>query len=174
MRSTEKPITTEMVWREIQHRTFAVLSYVTPRGHPRATGVLYGVADGALFVVTAATSWKSRHITDGGEVAITVPVRRGGLLSLMAPIPPATISFHAWVVRHAPGALPVATLPPLMVKQLPPDRRDDDVTVLELHPFGEFLTYGIGVPLLAMRDPAKSIERVTSARSDRLGSSAGP
>lgn len=51
MRSTEKPVTTEMVWREIEHRTFAVLSYVTPAGHPRATGVLYGLADDAVYVV---------------------------------------------------------------------------------------------------------------------------
>lgn len=173
MRSTGKPVTTEMVWREIEHRSFAVLSYVTPAGHPRASGVLYGVADDAVYVVTGATSWKSRHITDGGEVAITVPVRRGGLLALMAPIPPATISLHASVVRHPSGALPVASLPRRMVKQLPPDRRDD-VTVLELHPTGQFLTYGIGVPLLAMRDPARSIARVPVTRSHTLQAAAEP
>lgn len=171
-RSSTAALTAEDVWKEIEKATFAVLSHVTPTGHPRSSGVIYGVA-GRAVVVVAAFSWKSRHIADGGEVAITVPVRRGGLLSLVAPIPPATISFHACVARHAPGELPRASLPPKLVKGLPKDRRDN-VTVLHLHPVGEFLTYGIGVPLMAMRDPAKALARVPVTDPDRRRSPAGP
>ena len=40
-----------------------------------------------------------------GRVAVTVPVRRGGILSLVAPIPPATVSFHGTAVVHPAGSL---------------------------------------------------------------------
>ena len=45
-----------------------------------------------LYLVVAPDSWKARHITARGQVAVTVPVRRRGLLSLVLPIPPATVS----------------------------------------------------------------------------------
>ena len=36
-------------------------------------------------------------------LAVTVPVRRGGILSVAVPIPPATISFHGAAVVHPAG-----------------------------------------------------------------------
>jgi len=36
---------------------------------------------------------------------------------------------------------------------------------LEVSPRGHFATYGVGVPLLAMRDPAKARGRVPVARA---------
>jgi proline-specific peptidase len=44
-----------------------------------------------LYVVIAADSWKARQISNGHKAAVTVPIRRGGLLALAAPIPPATV-----------------------------------------------------------------------------------
>lgn len=160
---TSSSLTSSRAWREIEKRNFAVLSHATPAGRPRASGVMYGVTNRRLFVVTAPTSWKARHIGQGTEVALTIPVRRGGILSLIAPIPPATISLHATVTVHPPGQPPVNTLPPKLVSGLPPGRRDT-ATVLELHPVGDFLAYGIGVPLMAMRDPDRSLARVPVGR----------
>src|SRR5689334_11704541 len=84
------PVTTARVWQAIAKASFAVLSEVTPEGAPRSTGVLFKSTGHRLYVAVAADSWKARHIAADGRVAVTVPVRRGGLLSLVAPIPPAT------------------------------------------------------------------------------------
>ena len=42
---------------------------------------------------------------------------------------------------------------------LPPYQRDE-VAVIEIIPEGHFLTYGIGVSLMQMRDPAQASARV--------------
>src|SRR5262245_347924 len=147
-------VTTEEVWRQLAGATFAVISHVTPAGEPRSSGVLYSVADGRLYVVVGSDSWKARHLAAEGRIAVTVPVRRGGLLALLAPIPPATISFHG----HA-TVKPGGELPGRLASLVPPDRRDS-CAVVEIVPEGEFLLYGIGVSLLGMRTPATARARV--------------
>jgi hypothetical protein len=140
------------VWREITKASFAILSHVTPAGEPRSSGVVYGVAGRHLYLAIAPQSWKARQISDGQDVAVTVPVRRGGLLSLLAPIPPATVSFHARVIVHPPNTLDVRSVSKKFESLVPQERRAV-ATILELVPEGTFLTYGIGVSLRAMVDP---------------------
>lgn len=143
------------VWRALGRCSFAVISYVTPAGHPRSSGVLY-VADGQrLYVVVANDSWKARHIALDGRVAVTVPVRRGGILALLAPIPPATISFHGTAAIHSATAVEIGALPGRVVRLLPAERRTSS-TIIEIQPEGRFVTYGLGVSLLRMRHPAAS------------------
>jgi len=103
-------LTAERVWNELEKATFAVVSHVTPAGKPRASGVMCTAVDRRLYVVTAPDSWKARQIADGDEVAVTVPIRRGGLLSPVAPIPPATISFHATAMVHPAGSVSVESV----------------------------------------------------------------
>lgn len=147
------PRTSEgQVWGDLGKASFAILSYVTPTGEPRSSGVVYAVEARHIYCAVAPRSWKARQISDGQEVAVTVPVRRGGLLSLVAPIPPATVSFHARTIVHPSGSLNFARLPKRLQSLLPKDRRE--ATVLELVPEGTFLTYGIGVSLREMLDPA--------------------
>ena len=62
----------------------------------------------------------STHRDRSERVAVTVPVRRGGILSLVAPIPPATISFHASAVVHPEDSMEI---PDELAPLLPPDRR---------------------------------------------------
>jgi hypothetical protein len=141
--------TSERVWHDLGKASFAVLSYVTPAGEPRSSGVVYVTANHRLYVAVATDSWKARHIAANGRVAVTVPVRRGGVMSLMVPIPPATISFHGTAVVHPAGALPEGPL----ARLIPPERRDD-CRVIEIQPVGDFVTYGEGVSLMRMRTPA--------------------
>jgi len=150
---------TDEVWRALANASFAVISYVTPTGKPRSSGVVYTTVDRKLYVVVAVDSWKARHITTGGQVAVTVPVRRGGLISLLVPIPPATISFHASATVHPAGSLVNHPLWQRLGSLLPPDRRSTSA-VIEIRPEGQFLTYGIGVSLMRMRDPAVARARV--------------
>jgi len=155
--STPHPRPTALqIRRALSHASFAVLSHVTPAGSPRSSGVVYAMSGDRMYVVVAEDSWKARHIAADGLVAVTVPIRRGGLLSLLFPIPPATVSFPAVAVVHSSEVL--AGLPRLA--RLLPDERRTDCVVLEIRPTGPFVTYGLGVPLLGMRNPARSRARI--------------
>jgi hypothetical protein len=148
----------EQVWSELEGASFAVLSYVTASGRPRSSGVLYGAAGERLYVTTAPDSWKARSLRTGDLVSVTVPIRRGGLLAFLAPIPPATVTFSATVTVHPPGTFDVGAVSNRLASLLPESRRTG--LVLELAPHGSFLTYGINVSLKNMADPAKSKARV--------------
>ena len=143
------------VWQAIEHASFAVLAHTSAAGEPRTSGVVYAVVDRHLYVAVAPDSWKARRITDGSMVSMTVTVRRGGLLSLVFPIPPATITFAARAVVHPAGSLVAGELPEALKKLVPADRQTA-ATLLELVPEGRFVTFGIGVSLSAMRDPVAS------------------
>ena len=150
-KATTPRLTSRQVWAEIGKASFAIVSHVTPAGGPRSSGVVYAEERHHLYVAVAPDGWKARQITDDRQVAVTIPVRRGGALSLLLPIPPATISFHARAIAHPAGSLDLRTVSKKLLSLLPKDRRA--ATVLELVPEGTFLTYGIGVSLKAMMDP---------------------
>jgi hypothetical protein len=147
------------VWRAIEKRSFATLSHVTPHGEPRSSGVMYRAHGHRLYVAVAPDGWKAKHIAKHGRVAVTVPVRRGGLMSLLAPIPPATISFHASAIVHAPGSPTARRLLEELGSLLPAERRDT-AAIIEIVPEGAFVTFGVGVPLMKMRDTAAARARV--------------
>jgi len=151
-RATVPRASTEQVWGELGKASFAIVSHVTPSGEPRSSGVVYGLSGRHLYFAVARQSWKARQIRDGQQMAVTVPLRRGGLLSLLVPIPPATVSFHARAMVHPPGTLDLRSVSKKL-ESLVPDERRATATILELVPEGTFLTYGIGVSLKAMIDP---------------------
>ena len=158
-RAVPPQLSSQEVWRAIGKASFLVISYVTPSGEPRSAGVVYTVIDCKLYVVTAPDSWKARHIAVDGRTAVTVPVRRGGILSLLAPIPPATISFHATAVVHPPDAPPMRPVLEQLGSLLPKERRDS-VAIIEITPQGTFATYGVGITLARMHDPDAARARV--------------
>jgi hypothetical protein len=89
-----------------------------------------------------------------------VPVRRGGILSLVAPIPPATISFHGTAIVHTADSPRLHPLLEELKSLLPPDRRGTG-SVIEIVPEDTFVTYGVGISLMNMRDPAAARGRVS-------------
>jgi hypothetical protein len=143
------------VWRRLSKASFAVLAYVTPTGEPRSSGVVYTTVGRRLCVAVAPDGWKARHIADGQEVSLTVPVRKGGILTLLFPIPPATVSFRARAIVHPAGSLDATSLSKAFGRLLPEGRRASSC-VLELVPEGRFLTYGVGVAPKEMANPAVS------------------
>jgi hypothetical protein len=157
-------LTSEQVWRALTRASFAVVSYVTPAGEPRSSGVVYATDGGRLYMAVASDSWKARHIAASGRVAVTVPVRRGGLLSLLFPIPPATVSFHGTAVVHPAGPVADRAAPEQLVSLLPPERQATSC-ILEILPEGQFMVYGLGVPLARMRSPAAARARVPVGRA---------
>jgi hypothetical protein len=158
--ATGRPVlTTELVWNKIERASFAVISYVTAAGTPRSSGVMCAAVGHRLYVVTAADSWKARQISSGEEVAVTVPIRRGGLLSLVAPIPPATVTFHAKATVHPASSVSIEKIPKRLASRLPRERRSAGC-LLELVPEGNFLTYGLGVSLPDMAKPRAALAHV--------------
>ena len=158
--STARPgLTSEQVWQTVARASFAVLSHVTPAGEPRSSGVVYKAIGRRLVVGVAPGSWKARHIAADGRVAVTVPVRRGGILSLVAPIPPATISFHGTAVVYPAGSQQARSLLNDVGSLIPAERRTS-ACVIEITPVGAFRTYGLGVSLQAMLNPAAAQARV--------------
>lgn len=152
-------LTTDDVWRAIQKRSFAVVGYATPHGDPRCSGVMYRTVDRRLYIAVDPNGWKARHIAASGRVSVTVPVHRAGPLALVAPIPPATISFHGEAIVHPAGATETIGLLERLGSLLPRERRRS-ATVVEIVPEDAFVTYGIGVPLRAMRDTVRARARV--------------
>jgi hypothetical protein len=152
-------LTSEEVWRALAKRSFAVLGYVTPSGEPRSSGVVYKLVGRRLYTAVAPHSWKAKHVPASGRVAVTVPVRRGGILSLVAAIPPATITFHGAAIVHAADSPRGPSLLKELGSLIPKERRVSG-SVIEIVPEGEFLTYALGVPLRKMLDPVAAQARV--------------
>ena len=152
-------LTSEQVWKKVAAQSFAVLGYVTPGGEPRTSGVVYKTLGRRLYVAVAPDSWKARHIAVNGKVSVTVPVRRGGILSLVAPIPPATVSFHGTAIVYPAGAPETRPLLEELGNLLPTERRAS-ASIIEIVPEGAFVTYGLGVSLAKMRDPSAARRRV--------------
>jgi hypothetical protein len=153
-------LTADQVWHTLEKSSFAVLSYRTPSGDPRSSGVVYKTLDRKLYVAVAPDSWKARHIGASGRIAVTVPVRRGGLLSLIFPIPPATVSFHGKASVHATDSTGAASVLGQLRSLLPPERRSTAV-LIEILAEDAFVTYGVGVSLKDMRSPKTARARVS-------------
>ena len=157
--TARSPLTSQQVWQAVARGSFAVLSHVTPAGEPRCSGVVYKVIGRRLVVAVAPDSWKAQHIAADGRVAVTVPVRRGGVLSLLAPIPPATVSFHGTAVVHPAGSRTARSMLDELGSRIPAERRAS-AYIIEITPAGAFRTYGLGVSLRAMVNPAAAQARV--------------
>src|SRR5215468_10374449 len=152
-------LTSEQVWQAVARASFAVLSHVTPAGEPRSSGVMYKTTGRRLVVAVAPGSWKARQVAADGRVAVTVLVRRGGILSLVAPIPPATISFHGTAVVHPAGSPQARSMLDELGSLIPVEGRTS-ACVIEITPAGAFRTYGLGVSLRTMLNPAAAQARV--------------
>jgi len=152
-------LNSDLIWRKLAKTSFAVISYATPTGMPRSSGVVYALVGRRMYVAVADDSWKAKHISASGRVAVTVPVRRGGIMSLLLSIPPATISFHASAIVHPASSLEDSPLSKDLAPLLPPERRISS-RIIEIQPVGHFLTYGLGVSLMQMRSPALARGRV--------------
>jgi pyridoxamine 5'-phosphate oxidase-like protein len=153
----------ERVWHALAKASFAVVGYVTPSGEPRSSGVVYKVIRGRMYVAVGRDSWKARHIAAGARVTVTATVPRGGILSLFFPIPPATISFQGTALVY-PADAPQARSAIDQLKALLPEEGRDTASIIEIVPEGSFVTYGVGVPLMKMRDPVAARARVPVAR----------
>ncbi|HEX6416913.1 MAG TPA: pyridoxamine 5'-phosphate oxidase family protein [Acidimicrobiales bacterium] len=139
------------VARAIAKRSFCTLATTSPSGRPHAAGILYAVADGALYVSTLRTSRKARNIAENPRVGVVIPVRR-------LPVgPPSSVQFQAVAeilgvddpgVRRLAGAGRLKAITGHGELELP------DGCVVRITPPRRVLTYGLGMSLRRLvRDP---------------------
>ena len=147
-------VTTDSVWKEVEKRSFAVLAMVTPKGEARTAGIVYTVHDRHLYIGTARESYKARWIEGNPSVSLTVTIAKRIPFYPFMQIPSATITFQGDASVRAHDEVDEAVVGALF-RGLELDAAAEHC-LLRIAPRGRFLTYGIGVPLLTMRSPAKA------------------
>lgn len=156
-------LASEQVWAELEKELFAVLGMVTAKGEARTVGIVYIVHDRKLYISTGTESWKARHVRGNPHVSITVPIAKRVPLMPWMKIPAATITFSGVATLRDPADLKAEVLKALFRGSASDDAMLASTCVFEVEPRGEFITYGVGIPLLAMRDPNRARGRAPVA-----------
>lgn len=154
------PVTTESVWQALGAHSFAVLSWVTPAGHARSAGIIYLVKSRKLIIGAESNSWKARHIRANPNVSMTAVSKRRIIYLPWIPLPDATITFRGRAHVIEPADVDQQVLAELVDGMEADPERDANTCFIEITPEGDFLTYGIDVPAMAMGDPHKAMGRV--------------
>jgi uncharacterized pyridoxamine 5'-phosphate oxidase family protein len=167
-------LTAEQVWKEIEENLFAVLGMVTPTGEARTAGIVYVVDDGKLYIGAAKAAWKVKHIARNPHVSLTIPIATRIPFLPWIKIPAATITFSgvANVLEHRDVKAEV--LKKLYRDVVKDEKALAESCVIEVIPQEDFITYGVGVPLMQMRFPEKARGRVAVAAEWRPSTSPIP
>ena len=144
-------LTTGQVWDALERAYFGVLAFVNRRGEPRTAAVCYTVDGRSLYISTDKASWKTRHVAANPAVSMTVAIPKRVPFLPFIKVPAATITF-----RGEAEVLDVADIDPAIYARLPL-RGDTDPAVIDrtaiirVVPRGDFVTYGIAMPITQMR-----------------------
>jgi len=141
------------VWEEIEKQLFCVLGFVNPQEQARTAGVVYQIQDGKFYIGTGLNTWKARHISANPAVSITIPIAKRVPIAPWIKIPQATITFSGTA-----KIFPCPEVDPALLRKVFQHYADDpefmqDNCLIEVTPQGEFVTYGVGIPLMQMRHP---------------------
>jgi hypothetical protein len=156
---TAARLTAEQVWRQLAKASFAVLSYVTPAREPRSSGVLYKTVGRRLYIATAPDSWKARHVAasgPGGGDGAGAP----GRCAVARVAHPAGDRQFPRDRGRVPGRLVTGSPAAQGAGVAAAGEWQASAAVIEVIPEGAFVTYGVGVPLARLRDPAAARARV--------------
>lgn len=149
-------LSAQQVWQTIEKELFAVVGMVTADHEARTVDILYAVRDRKLYFITGRDTWKVRHIAANPHVSVTIPIARRVPIMPWLKIPQATITFQGTA-----RVFPAAEASPELLRALFQHKADDremvaGSCVVEIAPVGEFVTYGVGVRLMDMREPEKA------------------
>ena len=158
MSSTQ--LTTEGVWDVIDKEIFGVLGMVTANNESRTVGIVYIVKNRKFYIGTNKDAWKARHIAQNSAVSMTIPIAKRVAIMPWLKIPAATITFSGTA-----RLMKIDETPPEVVTAVYRDiatqkEKMADAYMIEVTPQKDFITYGIGMPLMQMRFPDKARGRV--------------
>lgn len=156
-------LTTDDVWRVIEKQNFMVVGMVSARGQARTAGVMPFTADRTLWFTTNDDEWKAKHIASNPEVSVTVAIPKRVPLMPWIKVPAATITFCG-VAEVLPATRMPATARAALTKglELSDDGSRGTLLGIGVRPVGDFITYGVGVPVIKMRDTEAARGRAPS------------
>lgn len=156
-------LSSDLVWQELKKELFAVLGMVTAKGKARTVGVVYAVHDHKLYIATRRDTWKARHIEQNPHVSITVTLPKRIPFLPWIKIPAATITFSGKATALDPEQVGQEILHALLRDLATDAEMLATMCVIEVQPLGDFITYGVGIPLMTMRHPEKARGRAPVA-----------
>jgi len=156
-------LTPQQVWEVLKKELFAVLGMVTAKGEARTVGIVYTVHAGKIYIATGVDSWKARHVQGNPHVSLTIPIAKRIPLLPWIKIPAATITFSGMAKVLEPQKVGSEVLYALLRGLSEDEERMADMCIIEIEPVGDFITYGVGIPLMQMRDTNKARGRVPVA-----------
>jgi len=144
------------VWKVMEKQIFGVLGMVNAKGEARTVGIVYHARDKKVFIATDKETWKTRHVQGNPHVSMTMVIPKRIPFLPFIKIPSATITFSG-VAEVMPAEDAAEDVRRALLRGL----ADDDelvktMCIIEVEPQGDFITYGIGVPLMSMRYPEKA------------------
>lgn len=148
------------VWDAIKKEPFAVLGMVTAGNECRTVGIIYEVDNQKLYIGTNKDAWKVRHIRGNPHVSITIPIAKRIPLVPWIKIPAATITFSGTAKVLARDEVSDDLIRRVFNYVSQNDNFVATTCLIEVTPEKDFLTYGIGIPMIQMRDHEKSRARV--------------
>jgi hypothetical protein len=160
-------LTSEQVWQLVEKELFAVIGMVTANNEARTVGIVYIVRDRKLYIGTGNDSWKARHIARNPHISITIPIAKHIPFLPWIKLPAATITFSGTARVMSSDEAPPGILSEIFRDLANNERWIADSCVIEVTPGKEFITYGVGVPLLQMREPEKARGRISVALNGR-------
>jgi hypothetical protein len=143
--------TTEQVWEAIGGGSFGVLAFVNRRGHPRTAGVCFTVEGRSLFISSNKDMWKVRHIAANPNVSMTVTLPKRVPFLPFIKVPAATITFRGEAEILEFGDISDAVRGRLPHGENPAPEVRAKLAIIKVVPRGEFVTYGIAMPITQMR-----------------------
>ncbi len=156
-------LTGDQVWGELEKELFAVLGMVSAKGEARTAGIVYIVHDRKIYISSKTEAWKVRHIENNPHVSITIPIAKRIPIMPWIKIPAATITFSGKAIILETGDLDDDILHALFRGFEEDDELMATTSVIEVVPQGDFVTYGVGIPLMEMRHPEKARGRAPVA-----------
>ncbi|GGE90787.1 pyridoxamine 5'-phosphate oxidase family protein [Mycetocola zhadangensis] len=157
-------LTTDDVWRVLEKQNFMVVGMVSARGKARTAGVMPFTLDRTLWFTTNDREWKARHIAFNPEVSVTVAIPKRVPLLPWIKVPAATITFsgiaEVMPATRMPDAARQALTQGLTLSE--DGGAHGSLLGIGVRPVGDFVTYGVGVSVVRMRDTNAARGRVSS------------
>jgi len=149
-------LSSQLVWDALGKELFAVLGMVNAKGQARTVGIVYVVHDKKLYISTEKDAWKTKHTRKNPDVSLTVPIAKRIPFMPFIKIPAATITFSG-VARVLDAEKVALDIRQKLLRGLAEDTdRLANMGIIEVEPVGDFITYGVGVPMMQMRDTKKA------------------
>jgi hypothetical protein len=149
-------LSSEQVWKELRQELFAVLGMVTAHDEARTVGVVYAVHGQKLYIASGKDTWKVRHILHNPHVSMTVTIAKRIPFLPWIKIPAATITFSGIATVKDVADVGKDILHSLLRGLEMDAETASTMCMLEVQPVGDFVTYGVGIPLMTMRHPEQA------------------